>query len=240
MNSIALVAALDDELRNVRDHITKGWSYTVHREKFLNTTITTVLCMDITVYIACTGVGKVSAADFTQKLIDDYAPDIILNIGVAGDISGLDIGDIVVANSLAQHDFDCSLAGYYDLGQIPGYDEVFFHIDNSDLNIVKTALELYCEGMQPHFGIVASGDQFITDHHTKTLINSRFGAMCVDMESSAIAQVCYINQQRFIVIKSISDHADEHANKSFNSFIDFAVTNLLKLALGIIYYLNDN
>ncbi len=166
------------------------------------------------VLVEC-GIGKVNAARSTQILIDNMKVECIINIGVAGGVSKeLDICDIVVGEKIVQHDFD--LTGFsHEKGYIPNVGKYI----KSDEYLVKIAMD-NCEGIKVHKGVIASGDIFVTEEKMSDKINTKFDALCVEMEGASIAQVCYLSHVPFLVIRSISDSPKKGNNKmSFDEFL---------------------
>lgn len=165
------------------------------------------------------GIGKVNAAICTQVLIDLYAVDYIINVGVAGAISkDLSIGDIVISKDAVHHDMDCTSFGY-EIGVIPRMTDSFF---TGDDHLVKIARECG-EELFPDKGIyvnrIASGDKFVSGNEDKQKIWADFKAFCVEMEGAAIAQACFLNKIPFVIIRAISDQADSNAGVSFDKFV---------------------
>jgi adenosylhomocysteine nucleosidase len=153
------------------------------------------------------GIGKVNAAITTQIMINRYAVDAVINVGVAGSLSPkLGFGDVVIATDLVQHDVDISAFGV-SLGQIPRLDTFSFV---ADIELNKLLLR---ENFQAPFKIVngriISGDQFIADAEKAQFLHSQFAALACEMEGAAIAHVCYLNGIPFTVVRSLSDMAGQ-------------------------------
>lgn len=170
--------------------------------------------------VASCGVGKVFAAMCAQTMILKFSPDVVINTGVGGGVGeGLHIGDIVIAEKLVQHDMDVC-----GLGCAPGEHmelrQVYFPCDENTVNTVKTAAEKL--GFTVKTGVIASGDQFISDDESKVRLKNLFNAQVCEMEGASIAQVCYVNEVPFAVIRAISDGADDDAKMSFEDFAKMA------------------
>ncbi|MBY0011012.1 5'-methylthioadenosine/adenosylhomocysteine nucleosidase [Paenibacillus typhae] len=162
------------------------------------------------------GVGKVNAAVTTQILLDTFGVSKVLFTGVAGAVHPLlDIGDIVISSACIQHDMDVTALGY-PKGVIP-YQEV--SVFTADENLVKLA-EQACKELKQHFvtGIVLSGDQFIASSEAVEALYRELNGACAEMEGAAVAQVCYMNEAPFVIIRSMSDKADGSAHVSYNEF----------------------
>lgn len=177
------------------------------------------------VIVKC-GIGKVNAALCTQILVDNFEIKSIINIGVAGGLyEKLKVGDIVISSNAVQHDFDASVFGD-PVGYISrmGMKDAFFNADKDLIEIAKQAGETIAT-TNVYIGTVASGDQFISTKEVKNRIKTNFNAYCVEMEGAAIAHACYINQIPFVIIRAISDNADDEADISFEEFTHLAAKN---------------
>jgi len=175
------------------------------------------------VVLVRSGIGKVNAAICVQVLADLYGADYIINVGVAGALAkGLNIGDVVISTDLVQHDMDTSAFGD-PIGTIPRMAESFFA---ADPELIKIAARAGAEAeVQVVMGRIASGDQFVSDGAVKKRIYDLFKAQCVEMEGAAVAHACYLNKIPFIVIRAISDRADDEANVAFETFVVQAAKN---------------
>ena len=170
------------------------------------------------------GIGKVNAAVCAQILISEYKVDSIINVGVAGGI-GKDIypGDVVVATDLVQHDMDTTVFGDA-YGQVPRLDTFAFKCDE---NLVKVALDA-CEEISEintFSGRIVSGDQFISSIEKIKWFEKEFNAISCEMEGASIAHVCYLNNIPCVVIRSISDNANNGAHMDYEKFIPLGVRN---------------
>lgn len=179
------------------------------------------------------GIGKVNAAVCSQILISEFNVTSIINVGVAGGI-GKDIypGDVVVGTNLVQHDMDTTVFGDPH-GQIPRLDTFDFKCDEA---LVKASLEA-CEEIKEintFSGRIISGDQFISSVEKIQWFEKEFNAMACEMEGASIAQVCYLNNIPFVVIRSISDNANNGAHMDYEKFIPIAVRNSTILLKNII------
>lgn len=156
--------------------------------------------------VAVCGVGKVNAAVCAQTLIVKYSPDEIINVGVAGALTGdLKVFDVVVSTDLVQHDFDLTSIGY-EPGLLPGRKEVGFKASPRIREKLCRALDR--TGLHYVEGRIASGDVFVDTDAARKSIADRFSAAACEMEGAAIAQVCAINDVEFAVLRSISDSGE--------------------------------
>lgn len=173
------------------------------------------------VVIVKSNVGKVNSARSAQMLIDNFDIRIVINIGTSGSVdNNLNIGDVVVADRLYQYDFDVTAFGR-KLGEIENIGECIY----TDKNILnKISKDLIVGG-------IASGDKFITRMEDKTFIRDKFNVVCIEMEGASIAQVCYLSNTPFLVIRSITDKLDGTSEVDFVKFLEYSsrkVANILK------------
>lgn len=185
------------------------------------------------VVVQC-GVGKVNAALCTQILCDLYGVTHLVNTGIAGSLCAeLDIGDLVISKDAIYHDFDLRFWGR-PIGQVPGMDVVAFPADNGLMDAAFSTAEAENPG-HTRIGRVASGDQFICSKEQKTKIIADTQAICAEMEGAAIAHTAYRNGIPFVIIRAISDKADDSAEMDYPTFEAIAaqrcaavVTNLAR------------
>ncbi len=169
------------------------------------------------VVLVRSGMGKVNAAVCTQILIDMYAVDMVVNMGIAGAIApDLKIGDIVVSDDLVQHDVDATAIGD-EPGALFGSETTYLKADDQLARLAYTAAENM--GFSISIGRIASGDQFISSPETKERIWKIFKAKCCEMEGAAVAQTCFLNKIPFVVIRAISDNADEGTEVNYERFM---------------------
>lgn len=184
--------------------------------------------------IVRSGIGKVNAAVCTQILADVYHVDAVINTGVAGSLKNeINIGDIVVSTDAVQHDMDATGFGYAP-GVIPRMPVSVFAADRKLIEAAKAA----CVEAVPEIGVfegrVVSGDQFITDKAVKKRLVDNFAASCTEMEGAAIAQAAYLNEIPFLVIRAISDKADDSASMDYSEFERKAIEHSVKLMVNLV------
>lgn len=177
--------------------------------------------------IAKTGIGKVKAAFTSLSLIHHYKPSLIINIGSAGGLrEGQEVGDIVVCTQGSYHDFNLGS------GPLLGNDNVFPGFVPKEL---ITCLEI--EGLPYHVGPMISGDQFLKKTHPNyAMIGESFSdAIGVDMECTAILEVCALKKLPCIVIRSLSDVIESHEHETqFDQYLDHASANSAKVTFNTI------
>lgn len=217
MKRTGIIVAMREELEEIlkiMNNIDKKEIYNIqYFEGSINTT---------DIIIVESGVGKVNAARITQILIDKLEVKEIINVGSAGALNEeLNIGDIVIADKLVQHDFDIT-AFNHNKGYITGVGD---YIETDKILIEKfrnSADKIEDRTYKIRVGTIASGDIFCTDTKMKNKIREKFNADCVEMEGAAIAQVCYLNKIPFIVIRSISDTPNGNNAIVFDEFVKLA------------------
>lgn len=217
MKRTGIIVAMKEELEEIlkiMNNINKKEIYNIqYFEGTINKT---------KIIIVESGVGKVNAARITQILIDKLEVEEIINVGSAGALNEeLNIGDIIIADKLIQHDFDIT-AFKHNKGYITGVGE---YIETDKILIEKfknSAYKIENRTYKIKVGTIASGDIFCTDSKMKDKIHSKFNADCVEMEGAAIAQVCYLDKIPFIVIRSISDTPNGNNASIFDEFVKLA------------------
>ena len=185
------------------------------------------------VVVVRSGIGKVNAAVCSQILVDRFGVEAIVNTGIAGSLRAeINIGDIVLSTDSVQHDMDATGFGY-PAGQIPRMDTFAFPADEKLLNLAKECCARVNPDIQAFTGRVVSGDQFISDKEKKQWLTETFDGSCTEMEGAAIAQVCYLNHIGCLIIRAISDKADDSANMDYQEFEAKAIEHSVKLLLAI-------
>lgn len=169
------------------------------------------------VIVRC-GIGKVNAAVCVQILADLFQVTHVINTGVAGSLNAtLDIGDIVISRDVIHHDMDVRVFGY-PLGQVPQLDTLAFPGDETLIRLAMDSCEEANPGLHTAVGRIVSGDQFISDKEIKNRLITEFYADCTEMEGAAIAHAAYLNGLPFVIIRAISDKADDSAEIDYPAF----------------------
>lgn len=181
------------------------------------------------VVVVRSGIGKVNAGICTQILADVYGVDAVINTGIAGSLNAaIDIGDVVLSTDTLQHDMDATGFGY-EPGVIPRMETSVFQADENLRNLAKAACQKVNPDIKVFEGRVVSGDQFISDKAKKQYIEENFKGFCTEMEGAAIAQTAYLNNIPFLIIRAISDKADDSATVDYPTFEAKAIENSVKL-----------
>lgn len=183
---------------------------------------------DRDVVIVVSGIGKVNAAICTQILIDEFDVDAVINVGIAGGIGeNVYPGDVVIAEDLVQHDMDAVGFGY-PFGQIPRMDVFSFKCDEQLVKCAKDACDKISD-INVFTGRIVSGDQFVADVQKIRWLKAKFDAISCEMEGASIAHVAHLNNKKFVIIRSISDNADNGAHMDYDKFEALAVQNSNKI-----------
>ncbi len=196
--------------------------------------------------------GKVAAATTVTQLIIEYSVDKVIFSGIAGALSSqLAIGDVVIAEKLFQHDMDAS--PLMPRFEIPLIGRSFFEAEKMDMSKAKLAVEkfiqtetVFMEKLKGYnisapkvlLGDIASGDQFINSQDGRNEIKNNLpSVLCVEMEGAAVAQVCYDFSVPFLVIRTISDSADEEAVVDFPVFLEHVASEYAHYILKELFQL---
>lgn len=233
MKKIGIIFAMEEELKELLKFLKITKEYNIFDLKFYEGTIHNVKCI-----LVKSGVGKVNAARTTQILIDNINVDYIFNIGVAGGVSELlNVGDIVIGESLVQHDFDIT-AFDHEKGYIP---EIGVYI-KSDEYLYTIANNVLRENNKINIlsGVIASGDIFCTEISMGQKINQKFNALCVEMEGASIAQICHLCHIPFLVLRSISDTPNNNNVITYEEFLEKSSKNIAEEMCKIIEKINEN
>ena len=229
MSKIGIIGAMELEVEELKSELSGARVTKKAGMEFFEGTLSGA---DV-VIVRC-GIGKVNAALCVQILADLFQVTHVINTGVAGSLNAkLDIGDILVSRDAVQHDMDVSPLGYAP-GIVPQMESSFFKADE---NLVRLAMES-CASVNPDIhvlsGRVLSGDQFIAGKETKERLISTFQGDCAEMEGAAIAHGAYLNQIPFVILRAISDKADDSAEMDYPSFERAAAGHCAKLVTDLV------
>jgi len=241
---IGIISAMDEELALIKQNMIVEKTDTIARRVYLTGKL---YGMDCTCVIA--GVGEINAALTAEILVSHYHVDAVIFSGVAGGINPeLRIGDIVISKKVLHHDY-----GLIAPDNFSPFDTIGFAADSF---LVETSVEAAkrvefavipstISSSQPHtpicvIGRVATGDQFIASEEKRKWLEKTFAADCVEMEGVAVAQVCAINKVPFVIIRCLSDQANEKADVDFEAFLPYAVKNSSLLVGEIVRSLHNN
>ena len=184
------------------------------------------------VVLALSGIGKVNAA-LSTALVLQHRPDFVINTGSAVGLgSRLKVGDVVIGTQTAHHDVDITAFGYA-IGHVPQMP-ARFESDPALCAAAEKAAAAF-EHAAVHRGLIVSGDQFVHSSESVAEVRRHFpDAQAVEMEAAAIAQSCHRFGVPFVVVRAISDLADEEADTSFETFLKTASVHSAKMVLQLI------
>lgn len=230
---LGMIGAMDVEIATLKEHME-------------NPTVTKRAGMEfcegnlegLPVVVARCGVGKVHAGLCVQILCDLFGVTHVVNTGVAGSLCAeLDIGDLVVSQDAMYHDVDCHSLRY-PIGMVPGLP-VSFPADEQLLAYAFAAGEKVHPG-HVKIGRVASGDQFINSKEQKERIIADTQALCTEMEGTAIAQAAYVNGIPFVILRAISDKADDSAKVDYHTFEEIAAHRCAAVTMALARRLRES
>ncbi|WP_375751313.1 5'-methylthioadenosine/S-adenosylhomocysteine nucleosidase [Vibrio sp. HN007] len=184
----------------------------------------------VDVVLLQSGIGKVAAAVGTAILLDQYAPDVVINTGSAGGFdSSLNLGDVVISTEVRHHDADVTAFGY-EIGQMAGQPAAF----KADEKLMQVAEEALKQIGDTHAvrGLICTGDTFVCTEERQNFIRTHFpSVIAVEMEASAIAQTCLQFEVPFVVVRAISDVADKESPMSFDEFLPLAAKSSSEMVI---------
>lgn len=225
-----IIGAMPSEVTLLKQQMQDICEVNVGRQVFLEG----ILCNQEVVVSSC-GIGKVNAAITAQMMIDRFGAQRIINTGIAGAIHhDLKVLDVVVSRELCYHDYNARFLRDY-----PPYID---SIRASDLMIEAAveAFEAIDHGSSCCFvGKIASGDQFIESSEVKNKIVEEHHPMCVEMEGAAIGHACTVNDIPFVIIRTMSDNADDNATESYDNFEELAAEHSANIVLEMLSRCKD-
>lgn len=225
---LGIIGAMDEEVAKIKEHMEQIEERTIASMNFLKGTV-----KGHPVVVVRSGIGKVNAAICTQILADVYGVDAVINTGIAGSLNAdINIGDIVLSTDALEHDMDAVAFGY-PVGQIPRMDTLSFTADEKLRKIAKETCERVNADVSVFEGRVVSGDQFISDKAKKEWLVENFAGYCTEMEGAAIAHAAYLNGIPFLIIRAISDKADDSASVDYPTFEAKAIEHSVRLLLAL-------
>ncbi|MCE7060874.1 5'-methylthioadenosine/adenosylhomocysteine nucleosidase [Dyadobacter sp. CY343] len=202
------------------------------------------------VVVAQTGVGKVNAAITTTIMLDHFRPRQIIFSGIAGAVNqALRPGDIVIGTEIAYHDFGALTDDKMDYWATknPLTDQPNPTHFKCDPALVQKAIKV-SKGLKFNQiagksgtrvpavseGIIVTGDVFVSSKKTAERLRKDLNAAATEMEGAAIAQTCFQQNVPFLIIRSMSDNADDHAAEDMGNFYDIAAANAATLVMAVV------
>lgn len=232
MSKIGIIGAMELEVEQLKSKITVSNIVKKAGMEFYEGTLN-----GASVVVVRSGIGKVNAALCVQILVDLFEITHIINTGVAGSLNAaLDIGDILISKDAIHHDMDTTIFGY-QLGEVPQMGTREFKADERLMSLAKNSCEKVNEGIHAIVGRVVSGDQFISSKEVKERLIANFHGDCAEMEGASIAHGAYLNKVPFVIIRAISDKADDSAEMDYPSFERAAAAHSAKLVEDMVPYI---
>lgn len=207
MKTWGILGALDAEVALLLDQMEVEETVTVYGSTYYQGTL-----RGKRVVLACCGIGKVAAALCAHVMLRELGADVLVNVGIAGAMRpGLAVKDVVIGDELIFHDFDEELLIKY-------YPHCSRFAADKELAALceRACRELgnvrFCTGR------IVSGDVFVSDSALKRDIAARYSPACVEMEGAAVAQVAHMSGKPFLVVRTMSDTADDSAEELYDNF----------------------
>ena len=240
-NITAIIGAFENEVELLKTKIADKKETVIEGIRFYTGTLN-----GKSIVLTRVGIGKVNAAITTTLLLEHFHPKAILFTGIAGAMNpSLHPGDIVVAKQMAYHDYGrMSSNGLEKWATISPYNfvrnPVYFPCDSSLVVLAKNASQkINLQNIdqrvpQIFFGTIITGDVFLADTKKNITLRNEFNSDAVEMEGAAVAQICYQQKVPFLIIRSLSDSADDSAALDFVKYGKLAAENSAQLVLEIL------
>ena len=226
---LGIIGAMDEEVAKLKEHMSDVEVITKASMDFYKGKLN-----GKDVVVVRSGIGKVNAAICTQILVDDFKITAVINTGIAGSLRNeINIGDIVLSTDALEHDVEATAFGY-PIGQIPRMDTLAFEADKNLIALAETCCTKVNPDIKTFVGRVVSGDQFIASKEKKEWLVENFAGFCTEMEGASIAHCAYLNNIPFLVIRAISDKADDSAQMDYPTFEALAIERSVKLMLEMV------
>ena len=206
MKKIGIIGAMQIEIDLVLDKME-----VLEKKKFAGFPFYIGMLYGREIILTSCGVGKVNAAACTQILIDRFNIDCIINTGIAGSLKNdINVCEMVISSDVTHHDVRKA-----QMKNLFPYKETFFaneELINLAIKACRLTDSIY------HCGRIVSGEGFVEDKKLKSALVNDYSPLCVEMEGSAVGHVAFINNIPFIIIRCISDNADEEAAITYEDF----------------------
>lgn len=212
------VALLSEKMQNKKEH----------KFKFMKVTEGTIGKNEV--FLCCSSIGKVNAAIATQLLVDKFSIEAMINTGIAGAMGdNVKVLDVVISENVCYHDADIDI-----FKKFPPYLEEYI-ADEKLVSQAKKSCEKISDGnFNIHTGKIVTGDRFVTDSKIKSEIKERCKPLCIEMEGAAIAQTSIINEVPFVIIRTMSDSADDSGEMDYDKFEIIAAKNSAMIVTDLI------
>lgn len=224
---LGILVAMEEEIKHLVEEIKSYEVVEIANQKFYDGFID-----GKAVTIVQSGIGKVNASMATTLLIQHFNVDAVINTGSAGAIQeGMAIGELVISKELTYHDVNNEVFGY-SYGQIPQMPERYVADAELSQKVEETAVD---QTWDIHTGLIVTGDSFVGSTDEINKIKEHFPlALVTEMEGAAVAQTCNQFNIPCVVIRAVSDTADEEASVDFDEFVVLAGKRSAELVLSFI------
>ena len=210
---LGIIGSMDSEVNHLKAQLSNIQVETISEMQFCQGSIG-----DTKVVVVNCGDGKVNAAVCAQTLILRYGVTHIINTGSAGSLEeSINVGDIVISTDVVHHDYDLTSLGYAR-GQVAIFDDVPFKADADFRAALFEVAQKTAPEVRIYEGRIASGDQFVSSMERRNRIAQDFGALCCEMEGSAVAQTCVLSKVPFVIVRAVSDNADGSSRIDYRTF----------------------
>jgi adenosylhomocysteine/aminodeoxyfutalosine nucleosidase len=229
---IALMGAMEEEIEPLLKKVDN-----IQKVRYLQNDYYIATYKNLDLVIAYSKIGKVFSTITATTLIEHFKCEMLLFSGVAGAINDkLNIGDLIVASKLCQHDLDISAFGH-PFGFVP---EGSVYIETST-KLIDMAMKIANKNkIKLTKGIIATGDQFICDKTKKEWIRDNFNADALEMEGASVANVCSLFDIPFFILRAISDSADMDAEFNFDEFLKSSASNSANFIVSMLDEINSD
>lgn len=229
MSKIGIIGAMELEVETLKSEMTVTKKVTKANMEFNEGTLN-----GADVVVVRSGIGKVNAAICVQILVDLFDVTHIINTGVAGSLNAkLDIGDILISKIALHHDMDATNFGY-PLGEVPQMGIKEFPADENLIKLAEDTCKKELPELNTLVGRVVSGDQFIAAKDVKEKLIANFQGDCCEMEGASIAHGAYLNKVPYVILRAISDKADDSAQMDYPTFEKHAAEHCAKLVKALV------
>lgn len=225
MKKVGIIGAMELEIKLLLDsmeqkNIEKISGFSYYSGKILGKDIVVTSC----------SIGKVNAAACTQILIDKFNVDCIINTGIAGGLhSDVNLCDVVISSDVTYHDVRKSqMKNWFPFKECFESDKKLVELAIASCNSIENKEWNY------HIGRIVSGECFVSDKKLKEAIISEYLPHCVEMEGAAIGHIAHINNVPFLIIRCISDNADDDATVDYETFEIIAANLSSNIVLNMI------
>lgn len=240
-NYIAVIGAFETEVSLLKNKLSNRQEQLIQGIRFYTGTLN-----GQQVVVSRVGIGKVNAAVSTTLLLEHFRPKAVLFSGIAGAMNpGLQPGDIVVGKRIAYHDYGRMATGGLQTWATQNpynftANPVYFTCDSVLLlTASKAAKQVQFQTINNYtpkifFGTIITGDVFLADNSKNIQLRKDMQADAVEMEGAAVAQVCFQEKVGFLIIRSLSDNANDSATLDFVKYGKMAAENSAMLVMEIL------